>query len=181
MESSDKERWRFPAAVFLAAAVILLPQLGGYGLWDPQEIAVADQARQAGGAAKIAKTQPPLTVWLISASTGVLGPSETAARLPVALLGILGALALYALGARLANRRTGSIAALILLASPMYIFQSRQLMSDVATITFSIVAMVGLVGLIRRDKPWVDAPIAIAGLVLAQLSDGMLLGPWIPL
>src|SRR5215475_5337302 len=145
------KRWAAPAAAFLVAALILLPQLGSYGLWDPQEITVADQAREtarSGSLVTLHAKQPPLTVWLIGASTSIFGATELAARLPLALLGIAGALATYALGARLRCRRAGLFAAVVLVTSPLFLFQSRQLVSDVATATASAIAMLGLAGLI---------------------------------
>ena len=178
------KRWVVPAAAFLVAALVLLPQLGSYGLWDPQEITVADQARdvaKSGSLVALHAKQPPLTVWLIGTSTRIFGPTELAARLPLALLGILGALATYALGARLRCRRAGLFAAVVLVSSPLFLFQSRQLTSDVATVTASAIAMLGLAGLLWGDRPWLDGPLAILGLVMGHLSDGLLLGAFIPL
>jgi 4-amino-4-deoxy-L-arabinose transferase-like glycosyltransferase len=178
------QRWILPAAVFVVAAVTLLGQLGSYGLWDPQEITVADQARDAANKGQwgaVAKKQPPLTVWLVAASTQILGPSELAARLPLALLGLIGALAVWRLGARLGRPRAGLFAAVILVSSPLYLFQSRQLTSDVGTVVASTIAMYGLAGLIWWERRWIDGAIAVVGLVLAHLSDGLFLGAWVPL
>src|SRR5215813_5981517 len=100
----ENERRVLPAAIVLVAAIVFLPQLGSFGLWDPQEISVGDVARSADPAGL---KQPPLTIWLIRASTRVLGTSEFAARLPLALAGILTLLATYALGVRLRGRRAG--------------------------------------------------------------------------
>src|SRR5262245_37167647 len=80
----------------LLALLTLLPFLGSYGLWDPHEITIADQARSAAPSLR----EPPLTLWLIRLSIKAFGTSELAARLPLALLGIAGAAATYALGAR---------------------------------------------------------------------------------
>ncbi len=178
------QRWILPAAVTFVAAVTLLGQLGSYGLWDPQEITVADQAREVankGAWGVVAKRQPPLTVWLVAASTQILGPSEFAARLPLALMGLVGALAIWGLGRRLGRPRAGLFAAVILVSSPLYLFQARQLTSDVATVVASTIAMLGLAGLIWGERRWLDGAIAVVGLVLAHLADGILLGAWIPL
>ena len=40
------ERWRLAGVTLALAVIVLFPMLGSYGLWDPQEINVADQARQ---------------------------------------------------------------------------------------------------------------------------------------
>jgi hypothetical protein len=178
------QRWILPAAVFFIAALALLGRLGGYGLWDPQEITVADQAREvakSGQWGALAKKQPPLTVWLVAASTQIFGATELSARLPLALVGLLGAVAVWRLGARLGRPRAGLFAAAILVSSPLYLFESRQLTSDVATVAASTLAMLGLAGLVWGGRRWIDGAIALAGLILAYLSDGLLLGAWIPL
>src|SRR5687767_6962766 len=100
----------FPAIAFLLAAVALLPRLGGFGLWEPHEIAVADLAREVakkGSWGEIYSSRPPLTVWLIAGGIKLFGTSELAARLPIALMGVLGALATYFIGARLRRPRAG--------------------------------------------------------------------------
>src|SRR5262249_48955959 len=170
-------RWILPAAVFFVAAVTLLGQLGSFGLWDPQEITIADHARDVASKrdwGAVAKKQPPLTVWLVAASTQIFGASEFAARLPLALLGVAGAAAVWARGKRLGRPRAGLFAAVILVSSPLYLFQSRQLNSDVGTVVASTIAMVGLAGLIWGDRRWIDGAIAVVGLVLAHLADGIL-------
>ena len=101
-------------------ALVLLPTLGRHGLWDPHEIQIADAARKlaagdAGAAVPnaaapaVTRTQPPLTPWLLSASLKLLGISEFAVRLPLALLGLLAAMATYFIGASLGRPRAGKI------------------------------------------------------------------------
>lgn len=180
----------FPAIAFLLAAVALFPRLGGFGLWEPHEIAVADLAREVakkGSWGEIYSSRPPLTVWLIAGGIKLFGTSELAARLPIALMGALGALATYFLGARLRRPRAGLFAAVVLLASPLFVFQSRQLVSDVVTSTCAAVTMLGLVGLAwprgKHTLEWllIDSGLVLVGLGLGFLSAGLVIGVLVPL
>jgi 4-amino-4-deoxy-L-arabinose transferase-like glycosyltransferase len=60
-------------------------------------------------------------------------PAEalTVARIPSVLLGAVGCLAIYALGTIAADRRVGLLAALLLIANPLYRMHARRAMSDV--------------------------------------------------
>src|SRR5262249_57512555 len=91
----ENERWILGGGAMLFAVLVLLPFLGTYGLWDPQEIAVADAAQRIAkgqtGFVELWHRQPPLTLWLIGTSIRLLGPSELSARLPLALLRLLAA------------------------------------------------------------------------------------------
>src|SRR5688572_23942453 len=133
----QEEQVLFPAIALLMSALVLLPRLG-FGLWEPHEIQVADMAREVvtkGSWSDVFFSRPPLTTWLIALSIKLFGPSELVARLPIAIMGMLGAVATYFLAARLRRPRAGVFAAVVLLASPLFVFQSRQLVSDVVTTT----------------------------------------------
>src|SRR5262249_25093241 len=131
--------------------------------------------------------QPPLGLWLMGQSVALLGPSELSARLPQALLALIGALVTYAIGARIGRRRGGALAALVLVSSPLFLFEARLLGSDMATVTTPAIPMLGLVGLAwpEPDKPaWrrpVDILLAVGGLILGTLAAGLFLGAFVPL
>ena len=179
-----------PALAALACALlVLLPFLGQYGLWEPHEFAVADLVREVaktGDFESVAMSRPPLTVWLATLGVQALGVSELGARLPLALLGIAGVMAAYFLGARLRSPRAGLIAAIVLVSSPLHLFQSRQLTSDVATASAAAIAMLGLLGLLspRAGASGLaragDAALAALGLGLGALGGGVLLGVLVP-
>jgi hypothetical protein len=76
----------------------------------------------------------PQAMWEWYANTSrrfVSGEALTVARIPSVLLGALGALAIYALGTIAADRRVGLLAALLLIANPLYQMHARRAMSDV--------------------------------------------------
>jgi 4-amino-4-deoxy-L-arabinose transferase-like glycosyltransferase len=187
-----EERVFFAVAAFALAALALFPLLGRFGLWDPQEITIAEQARRVMGPAhgwtELYKTQPPLTLWLIHAASVYLGPTELAVRLPFAVLGLIAVMATYALGAHLRRPRVGFFAALVMVGSPLVLFQSRQLMTDIGTLTGASVAMLGLArlawprgGRLHPLRAVRDAGYTLFGLGLGFLGGGMVIGVLIPL
>jgi 4-amino-4-deoxy-L-arabinose transferase-like glycosyltransferase len=187
----DNERWLWPTVTAVLAALVLFPLLGSHGFWDPQELSIADQARRVsteGGWGKLLTTQPPLTVWAIAASIKILGTSELTARLPLALLAFAGVMATYLLGTRLRSRRAGFLSALVLVGSPLFLMQARQLTSNIGSVTGQALAVLGLVGLVwpadgKHDplRATGDAVLVVAGLVLGFFASGLILGVAVPL
>lgn len=183
-------RYVYPAAAVVVALFVILPFLGSFGFWEPQEITVADEARKVakdGGWSEAGKTHPPLTTWLIATSIRIFGVNELAARLPLALFGILGIVATMCLAWRVASARAGLFAAVVLVSSPLFLFQSRQLTSDVVSATCAVAAVLGLVGLCwprggTYRVPWLvgDAALALIALILGFFASGLVLGVIVP-
>jgi 4-amino-4-deoxy-L-arabinose transferase-like glycosyltransferase len=115
-----------------------------------------------------------------------------AARRPSVVLGVLGCLAIYAIGAMARDRRVGLVAALLLIANPLYAMHARRAMSDVYA--ESLILATAAVGLwswkrLLGAKPWVAPFLALilgSGVLggLATLSKlngalgGFVLGAW---
>jgi len=135
-------------AVF--AGLLLLPRLGEYPLlasWEPHYAQVAREmlARDnwwdpvyRGGRFW---SKPIGEFWLVIPSFKIFGVSDFAARLPNAIIGILGVALAYSLTRRLFSRRAGVLTALVLATAPFYQFVSRQLMVDVPYVVFYFAAM----------------------------------------
>ena len=267
----------WPLFVVIAGILVLLPRLGAYGFWEPQEIKVADDARKrierhtitevnravagyyklrsgdlenpqntiqiearnvaiglAGRftrasaadlrqtfnltndelakarsestaqaedqlADKIAAitalidntkntrketkpTGPPFTEWLVARGIDKVSGTEFGARLPLVLMALIALLATFYLGRRLGGARTGLIAALVLLSFPLFLFQARQLTSDIGAITGAAVMMLGIVGLAwpgREHRMWmypVDISLVVGGALVTYYAAGALLG-----
>ena len=107
----------------VALALVLLPALGSFGLWDPEEPRHAWSARssEAAGAA-----EAPLVRWGIGAGTAILGNNALGIRLVGALLSLGACLAAFYAVGRLRGRTAGAIAALVAGSSPLFYFVARQ-------------------------------------------------------
>jgi hypothetical protein len=202
-------RWPIAlASVVVLAAVVLLPGLGTFGLYEPHERQIADKVAPAPELAKkLAQTpmatppapkdgcykmQPPdqlarsLTHRAIKYGRDTFGATDTGRRLPLALLGLLAVLASAGIAMRTSGSRAGIVTALVLLSMPLLVFQSRQLTSEIGTATGSALIIYSLLALSRPARLWfVDIPVSVAalaaGLTLGFVSGGALLGVLVPL
>ena len=126
--------------LLLISSSLILFKLGTLGLLETSE------ARYAEIAYEMAKSgdwltpriwhvtdfqKPPFVYWATALSYKIFGPSEFAARFPAALCAILALLVCYHLGKTLFNKRVGFYAALLLLASPLYLGASKILNLDI--------------------------------------------------
>lgn len=129
--------------ILLVGAVVLFTNLGGPRLWD------RDEPRNAGCAremlergdwitpyfnAELRTHKPVLLYWLIISAYGLFGVSEFSARFWSAALSIATALLTYGLGCRLADRRVGIWAALILVTTLMFDVAGRAATPDAVLI-----------------------------------------------
>ncbi len=200
---------RHPAALFAAIALlgflVLFPGLGTPGLWEPNEMAVADEAvaRHDGTyAAPVPATQCPdkkpdaegartLTPRAAAWGLGTFATSDGGARTPLALLGFVGVLAVFGIGARLSSMRAGFLSGLVLMSFPLWALQSRQLTSELPTAVGASLLVYGMTALCRpvtsRGWAWLAFDLATAfvairyGAWLAFEGGGVLLGLLPPL
>jgi 4-amino-4-deoxy-L-arabinose transferase-like glycosyltransferase len=111
--------------------------------------------------------------------------AETAARWPSVLFGALGCAAIYGLGVQVRDRRTGWLAAVLLMVNPLYFHHARRAMSDVPAEALILAALaLGLWAWQRflngRSGPASLLLAALAGLcgglaTLAKLNGGLAL------
>lgn len=136
-EGTNPIPWRILLA--LVAAFVLLFQLGGRGLNEPDEGRFAEAGREMvasgdyltphlNGAPHLAK--PPLTYWLIAFGLKTCGVNEFGARLPAAVAAMGTLLAVYLLGRRAAGEACGLWAAAVLLSSLLFIGVARLITTD---------------------------------------------------
>ncbi len=206
---------RWPAALLLClllAAAVLLPRLGGAGLWEPQERQLADRvappgpsvspaakptpaAKPADPAAPCARAAPAdaaarsLTNRAMVLGRDEIADSDAGRRLPLALLGLLTVLAAAGTAMRLSGPRAGVVTAIVLLAMPLLVLQSRMLISEIGTACGAALIIYGLVALGHLRRPAVpgvvDALVATlalaAGVVIGFYGGGALLGLVVPI
>lgn len=132
------------ALLLLAGLIVLLPRLGEYGLWDPWEPKYGESVREMleresyfvpyyRDDVRLAK--PILVYWAMIAGTSVFGFNEFGARIGGVVTAIAALFVVYYSVSRLRNRRSGLLAALVLLSVPYFFFVSRQAMPDVYLFT----------------------------------------------
>lgn len=118
--------------------------------------------------------KPPLGYWLTAASYKTFGVSEASARLPLALVSVLGLLGVFWLGSWLWSQRTGMTAAALLAGSGLYFFLSQYITPDMP-LTVSLLWCSGLIlrALMRPEDARWAGPCAWACAALAALSKGL--------
>jgi 4-amino-4-deoxy-L-arabinose transferase-like glycosyltransferase len=150
--------------------MVYIPLAGNYGMWDPWETHYGEVARQMlerndfislwwpGSPQDRMEfwSKPILTFWLMALSMKLGGIEwanaraseiadswrvEWASRLPFVALGILGVWATWEIVRRLAGRRAGAFAAVILATSSQWAIISRQAMTDMAFVTPMTIAL----------------------------------------
>jgi len=209
-------RWlnRWPIALLciaVLAGVTLLPGLGTFGFWEPQERQLADKVAPRPELAKkqtLAMPKPPqqapkdgcyrvapedalartLTTRAMQFGRDHIADSDAGRRLPLALLGLLTVLATVGLALRLGGARAGIVTGLVLLSMPLLVLQSRQLTSEIGTAAAGSLIMYGLVALTtlpRGPIQVLDALVALAalglGVALGFVGGGALLGLLVPI
>jgi 4-amino-4-deoxy-L-arabinose transferase-like glycosyltransferase len=124
--------------------------LGSPALWEPDEPRFAAATRQMvatgdfvtpwfNGRPRFEK--PILLYWMQAPFVAVLGPTETAFRLPSALAALASALAIYALCAGLVSPAAGLIAGVCLLTTFRFMLYARQGLTDVPVTAFVTLAV----------------------------------------
>lgn len=114
--------------------------------------------------------KPPLLFWVEALSFRVLSPSELSARLPVAIFGLLGALAAAFFARFLEGERAGLITFLALLTNFLYVVYSRAASTDLLfATTLSVSLMCGFLASWTPGRIWPAASGLFLGLaVLAK-------------
>ncbi|MBI3551403.1 MAG: glycosyltransferase family 39 protein [Elusimicrobia bacterium] len=182
--------WRFEGAkpsraLWVFFAVALLSPFWGLG----HPLIEVDDARYAEVPREMVETgdwatphldyldyveKPPLWYWLAASSYKVFGVSEATARLPLALLSIVGLLALAWLGSWLYSPRVGVCASVILASSGLYFFLSHYITPDLPLTVFLLLTTAMILRCLTRpsDGRWAG-PAAWFFAALAFLSKGL--------
>ncbi|HEU0034710.1 MAG TPA: hypothetical protein VFQ53_28995 [Kofleriaceae bacterium] len=197
------------AAALVLAGVVLFPGLGGPGLWEPQERQIADRHAPPLDAPAPPEAKPPaaqaastsctiapkdaearsLTRRAIAWGRDTIDDSDTGRRLPLALLGLVTALAAAGIAMRSGRPRAGVITAIVIVAMPLLTLQSRMLTSEIGTACGGALIVYGLVGLstlargltLRLLDAALCAVAIAAGVVIGFYGGGALLGLVVPI
>src|SRR3989475_1691427 len=155
--------WRRLALLLAAGFVLSFWRLGSHDLWPPDEPRFALVAKEmwARGDYSVLSLnnhlytdKPPLFFWAINVFGRLLGGiDERAARLPSAVSTLLAILLIERLGARLYDRKTGLIAALVFATSLQILERGRWASIDMTLNLFVLSAIVLLwLGRSRRGR-----------------------------
>jgi 4-amino-4-deoxy-L-arabinose transferase-like glycosyltransferase len=168
-----KRIWAGRLMVMLAAAAVLIPLAGSFGLWDPWETHYGEVARQiterndwistwwgshwedAAGDSEGSYffSKPILLMWLMAIGLEIFGFSEWGIRLGVALIAIVGLGAVYAMGASIFRRRTGLLMAAVLGTSPFWFFLGRQAQTDMPFVGLMTIGLCAfMMAIFGRDR-----------------------------
>lgn len=123
------ERYMLLWLIMWVGAWLRFYRLGDWSFWIDELFTVQNGDRLFAIAAPVdlatAVVEHPTTAVLVQIAAQLFGLSEWSARLPVAILGVLTIPVLYAVAARLLNRRVGLTAAFLLAISPWHIYWSQ--------------------------------------------------------
>ena len=159
------EDWRTVVGLTLLLALLYLPGLGGYGLYDPWETHYGEVGRnmvETGNyidpwwgspwdTADVKRekegfySKPLLIMWMMAAGIEVAGYNELGVRLFFPALAILALLSTYLAVSRFFNRRAGLIATLVMATAPFFAFLSRQAVTDGPMVSIMTVGVMFLV------------------------------------
>lgn len=146
-------RRRVGELVLLSLAVAFLFQ-GTHGLFDSSEGRYAEVAREMLDSGNYLEptldhhphwSKPPMSYWVAAAGMRLLGRNAWGARFFNALAFSLTALLVAAAGSRLWNARTGFIAGLVYLSSPLPVLGAAFLTADTVLTLWEVAAVVAFI------------------------------------
>ena len=118
--------------------------------------------------------QQVLIFWMMASSFEVFGISALAARIPFAVVGILGVYLAYRFVSRLTDSRKGLWAAFVMSTSPFYFFIARQAITDIVFCVFMLGALGCFLLVVLEEKPrWRDILGIYIFAGLAALGQGL--------
>ena len=183
-----EHRVRVTIGFVLLLAIISASGIFSHHLWKPDEPRVAEIGREMWlNHQYVIPTlnkdpfleKPPLYWWVMTASYQFFGVSDGTARLPSALFGFLTLLFTYLIGKRVANEKTGMVAALVLATLTEFSIISHRCLVDNALFFFVTLGYYGFfTGFYsgNRKGKWIGYELMAIAAGLAFLSKGVV-GP----
>lgn len=107
-------------------------------------------------------SKPPLVAWLIRAATEVCGAGEACVRLPSPLVHTATAIAVFALGRRLYDARTGALSGLAFATLPGVSLSAGLISTDAPLLLCWALALWGFAALFETPKLWPGLVLGLA-------------------
>jgi len=181
--SSSNNRKFMWIALFVAALLIMyLVPLGAHPLLEPDEGRYSEIPREMVESGNYVTPmlnyikyfeKPAVLYWMNAASFHVFGQNEFAARFPVAVCAILGAIVTALLGAFIFNRRSGLLAGMITGFSLLYFAVGTLNVTDMPVAFFMTLALAAFyAGHIRQNRRWYL--LFYAAMAAALLTKGLI-------
>ena len=163
MSASNRIAICIDLLILIFALAFITFGIGHYGLYEPHESHFAMVAGEMllrgdwitphlNGAPYLNK--PPLLYWLIAIATQILGNTEFAARLPIAIAGWFGIIIVWQWSRQLWGQAAGRIALLMLSVSLGWFIFTHQILIDVLLATLLISSNYFLWKLINKPQSW---------------------------
>ncbi|HEX8983513.1 MAG TPA: phospholipid carrier-dependent glycosyltransferase [Ktedonobacterales bacterium] len=176
---------RLPAILALVASALILWPINGAGRDYDEGVYWQSLRAMASGHAlytSVFSSQPPFFLVSLYPFYMALGQTIVAARLGIAVFGIVGVLAMYWLGQELGGRWVGIAAAALLTFDPLYLHEARTLQAEAPALTLEIVSVALAVAAMQRAGRSRALLALASGVVLAlgtltKLLDVVALAP----
>src|SRR5260221_12836456 len=130
--------------------------IGSNSLWFdevfPRNVVVYNNIANIARSQTLMDLHPPLYFVLLAAWTHFVGDSEVSLRMLSAFIAMLGIPAFYHIGRLLFNRRTGTIALILVALSPMQIYYAQEVRNYILSVTLAAWMFVGLLGILRGKR-----------------------------
>lgn len=192
--AADLPVWRSLALALGLALVLCFAGIGTHALWSPDEPTGAAVGRamlesrdlivpRLNGEPFLEK--PPLYWWMQVAIFRLLGVSDTTARVPSAVFGVLGLLTTWALGRLWGTPRQGFLGVCVLGTTVLFLHNVGRVIVDPALLLFVALAHLGFALIAEsrssrdpRGARWLIAvALALAFLVKGVVAVGLGAGP----
>jgi len=165
-----------------------LPRLTAFGLWEPWELTLAEQARVTADGLTAGKAfellaNAQLIPLMRAVGVKLFGATELGVRLFSALTSIAALMAVYWAGLGLFRRRAALIAVLVLGATPLFALSARQVTTDmplVAALALTLGALGRWAWPADGRRRAIDLGLGLVGLAAGYTSGGAIIGVVLP-
>lgn len=175
-------------ATLAILSILVLWGLPAYGIWDPWELAAADDARHLLEGEPVDSLRPPLGAWLVARAFGLFDVHEWSGRLPIALSALLLLGVAAGLGRLYGDLRRGTYLALVLATTPLFLLNARHMMGQApgflaSGLVFACAAILVFPPRMATSAAWRGGLSVGLGLsaLLATAANGVLIGVAPPL